>query len=140
MKAKRQILLVDDELYVISVLARKLQQLGFTVLSAANGEEGLALATQSLPDLIVTDFQMPVMNGLEMALKLRQSKATAPLPLLMLTARGHRVDATQLAATNIKAVLPKPFSMRELIAKVSEQLQVPNEPTELSKPQPPADH
>jgi response regulator RpfG family c-di-GMP phosphodiesterase len=114
------ILLVDDEPYVIAVLARKLQQLGHTVLSAENGEKGLAAALQHLPDLIVTDFQMPVMDGLEMATLLRQSAGTAGIPLLMLTARGHRLETATLAATNIKAILPKPFSIREVTAKLNE--------------------
>jgi response regulator RpfG family c-di-GMP phosphodiesterase len=114
------ILLVDDEPYVIAVLARKLQQLGHTVLSAENGEKGLAAALQNLPDLIVTDFQMPVMDGLEMATLLRKSAATSGIPLLMLTARGHRLESATLAGTNIKAILPKPFSIREVTAKVNE--------------------
>jgi len=118
----KQVLVVDDELYVTTVLAQKLRQGGHVVRSASDGEEGVAAALDVVPNLIITDFQMPLMTGLEMAARLRETATTAAVPILMLTARGHRVTPAELAATNIKAVLPKPFSIRQLLAKVDELL------------------
>jgi DNA-binding response OmpR family regulator len=113
-----QILVVDDEVYVTTMLAQKLRASGHAVRCAGDGEEGFAAALEVVPDLIVTDFQMPLLSGLEMAKRLRQTPGTAGVPLLMLTARGHRIEAAELAATNIRQMLPKPFSMRSLTAAV----------------------
>jgi CheY-like chemotaxis protein len=73
-----------------------------------------------LPDLICSDFQMPLMSGLELAERLKATAETAHIPILMLTARGHRITPTQLAQTNIRTMLAKPFSARELVAKLQE--------------------
>jgi two-component system, OmpR family, alkaline phosphatase synthesis response regulator PhoP len=119
----QRIIVVDDESYITTVLATKLRQAGYDVSTAANGEEGFALATAGdPPDLVITDFEMPVLSGFDMSVKLRQHRRTARVPLVMLTARGHALTPAQLAATNIRIVCPKPFSARELLAKVRELL------------------
>lgn len=117
-----KILIVDDESYILSILTRKFEQLGYATLSAADGEEGYAVACTDLPDLIITDLQMPGVSGLEMAARLRANPATRHLLLLMLTSRGHRLSTADLMQTNVQCVLPKPFSTRELVAKVSEMM------------------
>ena len=117
---QRKILIVDDEAYVSSVLALKFKNAGEHVVTASDGEEGFLAAQQELPDLIVTDFQMPILSGLEMAQKLKAEPATAPIPLLMLTARGHRLLPSEMSATNIRAVLDKPFSVREVLTRANE--------------------
>lgn len=119
----KHILVVDDELYITSVLSQKLRQAGFEVRTAGDGEQGLALALESAPDLIITDFQMPRLSGFDMACRLRKSDVTAHVPVLMLTARGHRLSADELATTNIKALSAKPFSVRQLMQKVYELLE-----------------
>ena len=118
----RKILIVDDEAPVTHILASKLKQAGFEAHVAADGEEGLSKALQVKPDLIISDFQMPLMSGLEMCAKLKAEPATAAVPVVLLTARGHRVNAEELALTNIRLVTPKPFSARDLVAKVTEML------------------
>ena len=117
---KRKILIVDDEAYVSSVLALKFKNAGEHVVTAADGEEGFLAAQQEVPDLIVTDFQMPVYSGLEMARKLKAEPTTAHIPLLMLTGRGHRLLPSEMAETNIRAVLDKPFSVREVVMRANE--------------------
>lgn len=112
------ILVCDDELHIRAMIAAKLRAGGYEVLEARNGEEGLARATQSPPKMVITDFQMPIMSGIEMATRLRQTEATRDVPLIMLTARGYVLTPELVAATNIREILPKPFGVRQLLLKV----------------------
>jgi CheY-like chemotaxis protein len=117
----RKILIVDDEAYVLSLLSCKFRQLGDTVLTAVDGQEAWEVARRELPDLVISDFQMPVLDGLELARRLKSEPATSHIPVLMLTARGHRIEAGDLERTGVREILSKPFSTRELFAK-AEQL------------------
>ena len=74
------------------------------------------------PDIVVTDFQMPVMNGMELIEKLRQDKATESLPVILLTARGFAVTDEQRQQLQISAVLSKPFSPKELLRSIEDIL------------------
>lgn len=116
----KTILVVDDESHILNVLSLKLQNAGYEVVTAADGEEGFEVALQIEPDLIISDLQMPFMNGLEMCAKLKEQPATANTPTLMLTARGFSLTQTDLDQTNIVGVLSKPFSPRDVLAKVQE--------------------
>jgi CheY-like chemotaxis protein len=116
----KKILVVDDEAHILHVVSLKLRNAGFDVVTAGDGEEGLDIALQVIPDLIITDFQMPFMTGLELCQRLKTSPQTAEIPALMLTARGFSLTPGDLAATNIVGVLSKPFSPREVLAKVQE--------------------
>jgi CheY-like chemotaxis protein len=117
---RRTILVADDEPYLTFMLATRLREHGADVIVAGDGEEALRLAREHHPDLILTDFQMPVLSGLELARKLLEQPDTAEIPVLLLTARGHRLPAAELVATNIRHLIAKPFSTKELIAIVSE--------------------
>ncbi|MCE9591969.1 MAG: response regulator transcription factor [Planctomycetes bacterium] len=118
--AAKKVLVVDDEGHVTYLLALKLRQMGYAVSTAGDGEEAYLLACQDLPDLIVTDYQMPVMSGFEMCVKLKETQATSAIPVVMLTARGHRLPPSDLMKTNIQSLMPKPFSLHELLARVTE--------------------
>jgi two-component system, OmpR family, alkaline phosphatase synthesis response regulator PhoP len=128
-----RILVVDDEAHIVQVLSLKLRNAGYEVLNACDGEEGLELALRHRPDLIITDFQMPYMTGLEMCRELSRHANTASIPVLMLTARGYALDANDLAMLHapadgpdatrgclhtIRQVLSKPFSPRALLEEV----------------------
>ena len=117
-----KILVVDDEAYLTSIVTMKLQAAGYTAITAADGDEGFRVATTEKPDLIISDFQMPILSGVEMAIQLRHHPATANTPILLLTARGHRIDETQLGQTSIRHIITKPFSSRDLLDKVRETL------------------
>ncbi|MCX5662024.1 MAG: response regulator [Planctomycetota bacterium] len=119
---QRTLLIVDDESHITYALAFKLKQAGFKVFTACDGEEGFRLACQEKPDLVVSDFQMPELSGYDMSVRLKETPETAAIPVLMLTARGHRLTPSELAKTNIQLIFPKPFSARELLAKVEEML------------------
>jgi len=116
----KTILVVDDESHILNVLSLKLQNAGYQVVTAADGEEGFELALQVQPDLIISDFQMPFMTGLEMCTRLRQQNKTQNTPAIMLTARGYSLTQSDLDQTNIVGVLSKPFSPRDVLARVQE--------------------
>lgn len=117
---KPLILVVDDEAHIVHVVSLKLANAGYEVITAEDGEEALAIATERQPDLVVTDFQMPFMTGLELCVKLKEQAATRTMPALMLTARGFSLAADQMDQTNIAGVLSKPFSPREVLTRVQE--------------------
>ena len=120
MRDNRKILIADDEAHILHVVRIKLQKGGFEVVAAMDGREALELARTLHPLAIVTDLQMPYLSGLELAAALAQDPATAGIPLLLLTAKGFEVDGAATAGTNIKFVMTKPFSPRDLLAKVNE--------------------
>lgn len=116
------ILVVDDETHITHVVALKLTNAGYRVLTAGDGEEAFEVAIAERPDLVITDLQMPYMSGLELAKKLRRNPDHAATPVLMLTARGYALDQSELGQTNIKGVMSKPFSPRDILDKARSAL------------------
>lgn len=117
-----RILVVDDEAHILHVLSLKLRNAGYEVITAVDGEDGLDLATQQAPDLVITDFQMPYMTGLELCRALAAQPSTTDIPVLILTARGYALDGEDLALGNVRGVLSKPFSPRAVLQLVKEVL------------------
>lgn len=113
------ILICDDELPIRAVLGMKFRAAGFQVRECDNGVDGLALAIESAPDLIITDFQMPGGDGLTLAEALAAGPATRAIPVVMLTGRGHIVDEARLARTGIVKLIDKPFSARAVVEAVT---------------------
>lgn len=113
------ILVVDDESHILHVVSLKLRNAGFTVVTAQDGEEGYEVALHERPDVIITDFQMPFMTGLELCAKLKEHDLTRDTPALMLTARGFSLTDEDIGRTNIVGVLTKPFSPREVLERVN---------------------
>jgi two-component system, OmpR family, alkaline phosphatase synthesis response regulator PhoP len=118
-----KILVCDDEPHILHVVSAKLTNAGFDVLTAADGEEALLLAKQHHPALLITDYQMPVLSGLELCAKLRADPQLEDTPVIMLTARGFSLGQEDLRNTNVKRVLPKPFSPREVLQTVKTLLE-----------------
>lgn len=112
------IVIADDESPIRLVVGEKLRSAGFTVVEARDGEEALDLVRAHRPVAVITDLQMPYMNGLELCTALRSDPATAEIPALLLTARGHVLSDEMLSKTNIKRVMSKPFGVRDLLAYV----------------------
>jgi len=121
--ANQKILIVDDEVHLVHILSFKLSQSGYELLTANNGQDGYELACQHQPDVVVTDFQMPVMDGFEMAKRLRANPLTVDIPLIMLTGRGHKISPEELAQTHIKIMMAKPFSANQLVKNVVQVLE-----------------
>jgi two-component system alkaline phosphatase synthesis response regulator PhoP len=117
-----RILVCDDEPHIVHVVAAKLSNAGFTVITAGDGEEAFELATIKKPDLVITDYQMPHLSGLELCAKLRGDASTRQIPAIMLTARGFSLSDQELSHTNIRRVLVKPFSPREVLSTVRQIL------------------
>lgn len=116
------ILIVDDEPHVIHVVGLTLRQGGYNVITANSGRAAFELALEHMPSLIVTDFQMPGGSGLELAERLCGNPKTAMIPVVMLSARGYRASREALSRTNVRALLAKPFSPRNLRKKIDELL------------------
>src|SRR5947209_5192228 len=122
--ASPKLLVVDDEPYLTELVAQSLERAGYTVAVANDGDEGFEAACRERPDLIVTDYQMPATDGFTLACRLKEAAETCNIPLIMLTARGHRLSPTDLARTNIRQLLAKPFSARQLKALIEELVPV----------------
>ncbi len=119
------ILLADDEAHITCVVAQKLRSAGFAVATARDGAEAYEIALKSPPALVVTDLQMPRLSGLELAVRLRQNASTSLTPVMMLTARGYIVDQATLSVTNIRHLMAKPFSARDLLKRTIELIGEP---------------
>jgi CheY-like chemotaxis protein len=117
-----KILVAEDESHILNVVSMKLKNAGYAVLTAIDGEEALEAAVAERPDVIITDYQMPVLSGLELCKQLRDREETASIPAIMLTARGFDIEPDEMVAAGIAAVLAKPFSPREVLGKVTELL------------------
>ena len=122
MAAEKKVLIVDDEIHIVHVVAIKLRNNGFEVISAQNGRDAFELACEQKPDVIVTDFQMPVMTGLELVEKLRRQPTTKDIPVVMLTARGFAIEDEQVRDLRISEFLSKPFSPKELLKCIEDIL------------------
>ena len=118
-----RVLVVDDEAHIVQVVALKFRNAGLEVETAGDGDEALAALRRSPFDLVVTDLQMPVMSGIELARAMSADAALARIPVLMLTARGHLLREGEADSANITRVVHKPFSPRGLLAEVIELLE-----------------
>jgi len=114
----RTILVIDDEPELVKLLDYNLSKAGYLVISAKDGEAGLAAARKHAPDAIILDIMMPGLDGWEVCKRLRQDPATAALPLLMLTAKGEEGDRVLGLELGADDYLTKPFGVRELVARV----------------------
>lgn len=119
----KTILAVDDEAHILHVVSLKLKNAGFAVLTANDAEEALEAASTHPIDMLITDFQMPGMSGLDLARKLHAEPGRKNLPAMLLTAHGLALEQVELAHAGITVCLSKPFSPRELLDKVHELLE-----------------
>ncbi|EFH87890.1 response regulator transcription factor [Ktedonobacter racemifer] len=114
----RKILVVDDEAVLAETIAYNLEQAGYHVITAADGNSALDAARSERPDLIVLDIMLPGMDGLEVCRQLRRENKTATTPILMLTARGDEIDKVVGLEVGADDYVTKPFGRRELLARV----------------------
>jgi CheY-like chemotaxis protein len=119
----KTVLVADDESHILSVVSMKLRNAGFNVLTARDGREALEMAKAEHPDLIITDYHMPELNGLELCQKLREDPGTADIPAIMLTARGYNLEPQDTEKSGIQFMLSKPFSPRQLLDTVNQVLE-----------------
>jgi CheY-like chemotaxis protein len=115
-----KVLVVEDEPDMTMVITHFLQYAGYEVLTAANGKEGIEKAASEKPDLILSDTQMPVMNGWEMLEELRKQPMSKHIPVIMVTGRYEKYDIAAAAAYGIADYIAKPFDPSLLLEKISD--------------------
>jgi DNA-binding response OmpR family regulator len=113
-----QILIIEDERQIITVLRGYLERAGYRVLAAHDGEEGLFLARNRRPDLVILDLMLPKLDGLEVCRALRRDPQTEGVPIIMLTARVEEMDRVLGLELGADDYVTKPFSPREMVARV----------------------
>jgi two-component system alkaline phosphatase synthesis response regulator PhoP len=118
----KKVLVADDEVHIIHVVAIKLRNNGYEVVTADNGAEAFELACEEKPDIVVTDYQMPRMTGLELVERLRQCAQTKDIPVIMLTARNFAISQQQQEELQISECVSKPFSPKELLGNIEDVL------------------
>jgi two-component system alkaline phosphatase synthesis response regulator PhoP len=122
MNENKKILVADDESHILHVVSLKLRNAGYEVVTAKDGAEALELAQAEKPDLLITDYHMPQLSGLELCQKLKQDPQTSEIPAIMLTARGYHLETRDTQQSGILRMISKPFSPRQLLATVHEVL------------------
>lgn len=118
----KTVLLIDDDVNLTEIVRLTLKHEGFSVLSASNGKEGLALAAGKKPDLVILDVNMPVMDGWDTLGQIRGLKATQKIPVLMLTTQGLVGDVDRAMQLGATSYIVKPFDMKRFIEKVKSLL------------------
>lgn len=113
-----QVLIVEDEDALATLLQYNLEKEGYSVAVARDGEEALIQAEESTPDLVLVDWMLPKVSGIEVCRRLRGRQETANVPIIMLTARGEETDRVRGLDTGADDYVVKPFSMTELFARI----------------------
>jgi len=113
-----RVLIVEDEPDIRELVVHHLKREGYQVSAASSGEEALRQVQAAPPDLVILDLMMPAMDGLEVCRRLRQDPATVSLPIVMLTAKGDEVDRVLGLEIGADDYIVKPFSPKELLARV----------------------
>jgi two-component system alkaline phosphatase synthesis response regulator PhoP len=113
-----KILIVDDEQDIVELVSYNLEKEGFKTVKAYDGEAALKMVKLQKPDLIILDLMLPKMNGLDVCRAIRSNPETVSLPIIMLTAKGDEVDKIIGLENGADDYITKPFSVKELIARV----------------------
>ncbi len=127
---KSLILVVEDNEATLNLIEAQLTLLGYRVTTAKNGLEGIAKAIAELPDLIVMDIQMPVMDGLDAASQIRKEPTTQVIPILAATAKTMSGDKERCLAAGCNDYIAKPFTHRQLQFAIEKLLTKPWSPTD----------
>jgi two-component system phosphate regulon response regulator PhoB len=118
MSVKPSVLIAEDESALVTLLRYNLEREGYRVLEAKDGEEALLVASEEKPDLVLLDWMLPQLSGIEVCRRLRTRMETRNMPIVMLTARGEENDRIRGLDTGADDYLTKPFSMTELLARL----------------------
>ncbi|MFM9864745.1 MAG: phosphate regulon transcriptional regulator PhoB [Micropepsaceae bacterium] len=115
---KPLILIAEDEASLMTLLRYNIEKEGYRAVEAYDGEEALLVAAEDTPDLVVLDWMLPKVSGIEVCRRLRGRAETKNVPIIMLTARGEEADRVRGLDTGADDYITKPFSMTELLARV----------------------
>ncbi|MDU1411651.1 MAG: response regulator transcription factor [Clostridium sp.] len=122
MKMEKTILVVDDEVHIQELIKFNLSKNGFQVITADNGIDALRIAEDEKPDLILLDLMIPGIDGLEVCKKIRRNSSIESIPIIMITAKGEELDKILGLELGADDYITKPFSVRELVARVKAML------------------
>jgi cellulose synthase/poly-beta-1,6-N-acetylglucosamine synthase-like glycosyltransferase/CheY-like chemotaxis protein len=125
------VLVVEDEELIRKLVILTLRRAGYAVVAATDGEEALARLAEALPDIIISDVNMPNMDGLDLLRRLRGNPVTSGIPLILLTARSSTDEIVEGLSLGADDYLPKPFKMPELLARVQAKMERPPVPSHL---------
>lgn len=119
----KSVLVVDDDPDIRELVIWKLHQAGYATMAAGDGAEGLAIATNGddqgrVPDLILVDWMMPKLAGIEMCKALRDNPVTSGIPLILLTAKAQESEVERGFAAGVDDYIVKPFSLREMLGRI----------------------
>ena len=120
--SKISILIVEDEAPLAELVRYNLESEGFRALTASDGEEALIVVDEEKPDLVILDWMLPKLSGIELCKQLRRRPETRELPIIMLTARSEEADRVRGLDSGADDYVTKPFSPKELIARVNAML------------------
>ncbi len=115
---KPMVLVVEDEAALVAMLRYNLEKQGFEVEEAVDGQEAIARIAESPPDIVLLDWMLPVMSGIEVCRQIRRRPATRDLPVIMVTARSEDQDAVRGLNTGADDYITKPFNMDALLARM----------------------
>ncbi|GGO77248.1 phosphate regulon transcriptional regulatory protein PhoB [Marinobacterium nitratireducens] len=118
MSATKRVLIVDDEAPIREMIAVALEMAGYECLEADNARDAHELVVDSTPDLVLLDWMMPGMSGIDFARRLRKDEMTAEIPIIMLTAKGEEDSKVKGLESGVDDYITKPFSPRELVARL----------------------
>ena len=119
----QKILLCDDEIHIVNASKFKFQRAGYEVFTACDGEDAWCVIEQHMPDLVITDYQMPRLDGIGLVTKIREHEHTNHIPVLMLTAKGLELSSVEMCRKyGISKIVHKPFSPRDLLRRAEELL------------------
>jgi two-component system alkaline phosphatase synthesis response regulator PhoP len=121
--AKGKILVADDEVYIVHILDFSLRMEGYEVVTALDGEQALEKAKTERPDLIVLDIMMPKLDGYEACRRLRADPETRDIQIVLLSAKGRKIDQKMGLDAGADDYITKPFSPRKLVEKIGGMLQ-----------------
>jgi DNA-binding response OmpR family regulator len=131
----KRILVVDDESRVLAVIRRRLESVGYEVITAQDGAEGLDKARYLNPDLILLDVILPKMDGYEVCKQLKRDESLRHIPVLMLTGRSEEGDIHQGMITGADGYVTKPFQHEYLLSRIAEALDRAEQETAVRKAQ-----
>lgn len=117
-QVKTKVLLIEDDLNITELVRYNLERANYIIETVADGEDGLYMAVQDTPDVILLDWMLPNLSGLEICRQLRRNADTANVPIIMLTARADEPDRVRGLEMGADDYVVKPFSPKELIARI----------------------
>ncbi len=122
-----KVLIVDDEADVVRLLQFRFEKEGFEIATAGDGQTGLAMVESEMPDLVILDIMMPLMDGMEVLRQIRSRRRTSKVPVIMLTAKTASISVDEARQLWVSDYIMKPFDPEVLVRKARKALKLPSD-------------